>query len=77
MVYELEVAGLARTTSHFMEKLFGCLGTEGRVPPDTMAKHIPTIFFAYNVQCHTGKKINETKAKCLNRDKWIQDNCLV
>ena len=77
MSSELEVAGLARTTIHFMEQSFQRLGAGGNFSPDTLANGLPPIFFAYRVQRGTEKKTKEMKAKSLNKDEWFRDNGIV
>lgn len=66
----LEVAEIVRTASHFREKLFECLGAEGKISADTLAKGLPCIF-EYQAQCGTEKKTKEMKAKSLNKDGWF------
>ena len=71
MSSELVVTRLARTTSHFMGKLFERLGTEGRVSTDALTKGLPSIFFAYRSQRGIRKKTKETKAKSVKKDEWF------
>ena len=69
MSSELEVAGLARTTVHFMEHSFQRLGAGGKFSPETLANGLPPLFLAYRIQRGTEKKTKEMKAKSLNKDE--------
>ena len=46
---ELEVAGVARSTNHFMNYSLCCLGAGGKVTADALANRVPPIFFSYQV----------------------------
>ena len=71
---EDEIAGLGRTTDHFLENSLEHLGVKGRISISDLAATLPRIHYAFKVLRGAENTTKEIKTLSLNGDEWFWSN---